>query len=434
MKDKNQAVFQKNTKAEFGGDLARALLGCRRVFANQWKDSQQIARIQKQKLQRIVHSAYSNVGYYRRIFDEAGVGPDRIENVEDLRKIPLTTKAELQKWSVHDRLHRGFSAKTLARQHSSGSTGQPFTVYYDRGYHMIRNMLFLRGLMAAGYRFGRKIELITDSGKKEKKLLRWHYCSILDSPERILASLNANKPDLVYGCKTPLIRLAEHIVHSGVQVHKPGCIISTAELLDAESRLLLESVFSARVLDFYGSTEMGLVGWQCSEGRGYHVSADSVIIELLPVDAASGLSKMVMTNLDLMAMPFIRYDSGDLCTDFFEGQCGCGRTLSRIQKVEGRQVDCIKMRDGRMISPYRVTCAMEKILGVLKYQVIQTDWDDFTVNVQCRSSDATAAKDAVRKTMYRLLGNGVRIHLASDAAVQAPVEGKFRVVKSLVRG
>lgn len=408
------------------------LLGFRRVFANQWIEPKQLLRLQNRKLKAMVATAYNNVGYYRRLFDQCGISPQSIETIDDLRKIPVTTKADLQACSTEDLLHRGFWGKKLASLYSSGSTGRPFTVYYDRGYHFIRNMLFLRGLMAAGYRIGQKILLVTDVHRKKKPLPGWRYGSILDHPEKLLADLNRQKPDILYGCKTPLVRLADHIQERGAKAHVPECVISTAEMLDEHSRFLLQSTFSEKVFDFYGSTEMGLVGWQCGFSSGYHLSADSVLTEFLPISGSEDGAKMVMTNLDLKAMPLIRYDSGDIGVAGDGSPCGCGRMLPAIKRVEGRRIDAIKLKDGRTVSPYRVTCAMEKIPGVLKYQVIQTSPADLTVRLAVDGPGTGATGRAVSHAMRSVLGDGMQIHLDFDLPLRAPEGRKFRVVESMV--
>jgi phenylacetate-CoA ligase len=401
-----------------------------KALRNQWCEPAELAAIQNRKLRKLVQTAYENVAYYRTIFDAIGLSPASIQTVADLSKIPITTKSDLQGRSTDEILHSGIPADLLTSEHSSGSMGRPFRVYYDLTYHSIRNMLFLRGLFAAGYRIGQKVQLVTDAGKKDKPWLRWHYSSILDPPERLLAELNRERPNLLYGCKTPLVSLAEHIRDKGAEAHRPKRIVCTAELLDPESRSLLEKVFSAPVFDFYGSTEMGLVGWECSAKEGHHLSADSVIVEFLPVLGSSGLSRMIMTNLDLEAMPLIRYDSGDLGLPGPADCCRCGRRLPRMLRVEGRQNDCLKMRDGRRISPYRLTCAMEKIPGIQKYQIIQTDWEEFTVRIRPNGKSRFTTGALVQETMRSVLGGEINVTLDFTMPLEHQAGSKFHVVES----
>lgn len=401
-----------------------------RVFSGQFRSPQELLALQTRKLRRLVRTAYENVPYYRRRFDACGLSPAGIQTIEDLKQIPITTKADLQACRTEEILDRGIAPETLSSEHSSGSTGQPFRVYYDPAYRCIRSLLFFRGLIAAGYRPGQKVQLVTSPGKRHKPWLRWHYSSILDPPERLLAELNHARPELLYGCKTALIRLAEHIRGARVPAHRPKRVISTAELLNSEDRALLEEEFAAPVFDFYGSTEMGLVGWECRAGGGFHLSADSVLVEFLPVPGNAELSRMVMTNLDLKAMPLIRYESGDLGLPGPPGRCRCGRRLPKLHRVEGRQNDCLKTRDGRRISPYRLTCTMEKIPGILKYQVIQTGWDDFTVKLRAAEKLRLEAGAQVRKTMRSLLGAEIRLSLDFIMPMESAGARKFRVIES----
>lgn len=412
--------------------ICASILGQYRAFMNQWRKPEALMAIQNRKLKSLVQTAYHHVGYYRRLFDECGLSPARINSIEDLPRIPITTKADLQAHPESEIINKAYASEKLSSERSSGSTGQPFRVYYDPAYQSIRNLLFLRGLIAAGYRPGHKMQLVTDAGKKDKPLLRWHYSSILDSPEHLLAELNRTRPDILYGCKTPLVRLAEHIRNSRAEAHTPKRIFSTAELLNPESRSLLEKVFSARVFDFYGSTEMGLVGWECGAGNGYHLSADSVIVEFLPVPGNSGLSRLVMTNLDLNAMPLIRYESGDLGLAGPAERCRCGRWLPKLQRVEGRQNDCLRLKDGRTVSPFQLTCTVEKIPGIRKYQVIQTDWNDFTIKLKVDERDRPAAGALVEQTLRSVLGSEIRLSLDFVLPIEGQRGRKFRVVESRV--
>ncbi|MDZ7580397.1 MAG: hypothetical protein U5R30_07210 [Deltaproteobacteria bacterium] len=140
-----------------------------------------------------------------------------------------------------------------------------------------------------------------------------------------------------------------------------------------------------------------------------------------------------MTNLDLKAMPLIRYESGDLGLPGPLERCPCGRGLPRLQIVEGRQNDCLKMRDGRRISPYRLTCAIEKIAGILKYQVIQTDWDDFTVRIRLAKKDETHISVLIQETMISILGAEIRLKLDYSAPLKTRAGSKYRVVESMLK-
>ena len=398
----------------------------------QWLGRPKIQEIQERKLRHMVRQAYNNVPFYKRLFDEAGISPANVNTLDDLKKIPVTTKSDLQQFATEFIINRTMKPQKLKTEHSSGSTGRPFTVSFDSDYVYLRNALFLRGLRTAGYSIGRKLLLVTslDPGKRSKRLLRWRYASIQDPPELLLEQVNRFRPDFLYGYTTILRQLAEHIRSTNLSVFRPERIITTAEMMDAGTRRLLEDTFKAEVYDFYGLTEMGLVGWECPEHNGYHLAEDSAIIEYLPIKNGGGSSKLVITNLDLVSMPFIRLETGDVGMPGNQEPCPCGRTFSRLERVEGRIVDCVQLKDGRSISPYRLTCALEKLPGIQRYQVIQEDYNKFTVKVETGQKSVAVADGEILEIMRSVLGNQITAVVLRNVEIDSEPGRKFRVVES----
>jgi phenylacetate-CoA ligase len=260
----------------------------------------------------------------------------------------------------------------------------------------------------------------------------WHYASILQSPDTLLEIYNRVKPELLYGCTTPLKMLAEYIGEKDCSTHYTKRVITTAEMPDHQTRSLLENAFEAEVYDFYGLTEMGLVGWECSEHNGYHIAEDSSLVEYLPVENNGSNYRIIMTNLNLMAMPFIRFESGDVACLAKDILCPCGRGFAKLEKVEGRITDCIKLKDGRILSPYRLTCSLEKLRGIKKYQVIQNDYHRFTVKVETGRFGVDTSKKEICNVMYAVLGNDIKVSIQPTEKFNLKPGRKFRVVESQI--
>jgi phenylacetate-CoA ligase len=364
--------------------------------------------------------------------DGAGVSVESVRDVEDLERIPITTKADLQEQPPERIVHRGFDRERLSVERSSGSTGRPFDVLYDADFRAVRDSLFLRSLATAGYRFGNKLLLVVGPRPKSRsrRWLRWRYASILDSPEELYDAFASQRPDFVYGCVTPLRMLAEELSTRPALRFRPRGLVATAESLDAQTRRLFESTFRCEVFEFYGMTEMGVVGWECAAHRGYHLSEDSSILEAIPAGDGSGHRRLILTNLELLAMPFIRFDSGDLGALEPDTSCSCGRSLTRLGRIEGRDVDCIRLRDGRSVSPYRLTCAFEKLPGVRRYQIRQRDHDSLAVRVEARDGTGDDIESGIRRALASLVGPEVRVTVERTARLRTRPGAKFRVVES----
>lgn len=407
-------------------------LSQRSLQRSQWFDRKAIRSLQEDKLKHLIDYAYQHVPYYRTLFNEINLNPGDINSLDDLNKIPVTTKADLQAIPAVERISDRFSMGELATEHSSGSTGQPFTAYFDKDFVTTRNNMFLRALRAMGYKPGQKLMLITAGHNRTRPWLRWHYASIESSADNLLKQLKKFRPSVLYGCATSLRLMALYARKSGIKPHQPKTVISTAETLDQGTRTLLKETFGASVYDLYGLTEMGLVAWECPAQEGYHLSEDTTIIEF-EHDKYYQSNRLIMTNLELKAMPLIRYQTGDLAKVADDIDCSCGRQLQRIDRIEGRIIDCITLSEDRAISPYRLTLALEKIAGLGHYQILQNDINRFTVRIERSGLDQTHLKGNVVSALEPILGSNIQYFIKFEDSLVPSSGKKFRVVENQIK-
>ena len=394
-----------------------------------------MARTQANKLRRLLGHAYETVPYYRKLFDAAEFVPGQCESLDALHQIPVTSKATLRQSEPRDLISTDYQPRDLEADCSSGSTGTPFTVYLDKDYVLNRNLRFLRGLRAVGYRPGDKLLLITDRHRsKGKAWMRWKQVSIEEPADRLLETIDSYRPHVLYGFGAPLRQLAERITATGYRNRFPITIVWTAETLDSVSRRLVESAFATRIFDFYGMTEMGLVAWECPAHCGFHLSEESVIVEYVPVDDSGGPRKLVMTNLELYSMPLIRFDSGDLGVEGPAETCTCGRNLARLERVEGRVIDCIKLPDGESLSPYRFICQLETLPGIRRFQVVQDADTHLTISVDAAPEARVSLDREIPAILQGLVGSRLAFTIDYSDAIAGTDGGKFRAVRSLVSG
>jgi phenylacetate-CoA ligase len=152
-------------------------------------------------------------------------------------------------------------------------------------------------------------------------------------------------------------------------------VFTSGELLQPVVRDNLTRIFGAPVYDIYGTPETKEIAWQCPDG-GMHLNADVVHLEAVD-DSGRSLppnreGELVATLLINRAMPLLRYRTGD--RGFLRlGRCSCGSPLPLVGLVTGRSADILILRDGHRISPSALNCAIERVPGVLRYQVNQLD-------------------------------------------------------------
>jgi phenylacetate-CoA ligase len=387
-----------------------------------------LRRLHDQKLRRVVSHAWDNVPYYRRLFDGAGIGPDSIRSVDDLVRLPVTTRKDLLE-AGEDAFSRSYPRRELVSHRTTGSTGEPMTMYFDRHFERVRSLAFLRALLAAGYRPGQRL-LMMKAGRAERSpwWTRWDNVSFDEAPESIARRLEETRTAMLYGWVTPIREVATYVRDAGIRLPGLRAIVTTAEALDEPTRALLAEAFEAEVFNFYGLTEMGTVAWECSRHDGLHLSEDIVFAETSPGATDDDDQAMIMTNLELTAMPLIRYQTGDLAISLDTRACPCGRGFHRIRQVSGRMVDCLRLPNGRMLSPYRVTLALETVPRLSRYQVVQERPDRLVM----RYEGAETCRDAARQALAELVGSDVQIEIRREDSIRPEPGRKFRVVASRI--
>jgi phenylacetate-CoA ligase len=398
-----------------------------RLERAQWRDRDWLRQLQERKLRVLVEHAYRTVPFYRARFDAASVFPTDIKSLEDLARLPITTRAELQATSVEARTSSLYRPDTLVAGLTSGSTGRPFTIYRDPAAMRLRKSLFFRALKAAGYRFGDRILLLVYPPKAMPPgWLRWHYVTRDVPPEHHLRALNELRPAILYAMATTLRLLAIHIRDTGRKAHRPRVVIATGETLDGATRQILETTFGAPVFDVYGTVETGTIAWECAHHNGLHIAEDTAIIEFLS-SAHGDVHRMVLTNFENLGMPQLRYEIGDLGVLAEDTPCPCGRSFRRLARIEGRLIDCIRLKEGRLVSPYRFERIIERIAGVERFQVVQERHDEVLVRLQGPGDPAVA--DAVRGAVESLIGSGIAVRTRWEPSLDPPHGRKFRLVE-----
>lgn len=386
-----------------------------------------LSSTQQRKLRRLLAEAVNHVPFYRQSWKELGLSSDELTDPAVLARLPVLTKAELAGVPARERVSERFHPRRLAEESTTGSTGQPFSLYLDAAYRRRRNARFLRALLSAGYRPWQRLMLLTDrhpgSGLRRGRL---HYVSVEQPTGAIAEACARIRPAVLYGFATPLRLLAEHLREAGTDYPRPRLVISTAEVLDSATRSTLETAFGCPVADFYGMTEMGLVAWKRPGDTGYLMSHNAVVTELVPEASCPGRYRMLMTNLDLLASPLIRFDSGDLA--IVEDVDGA----PMVTVIEGRRIDTIVCRDGSELSPYRITDALRDVAGLRRFRVTQRRTTEFAVEIEADPCMREAIAAQITTIFDSLLGENLQLDFTYSDRLVPEGARKFRPVASEV--
>ena len=347
-----------------------------------------LEKLQLERLKETMTNAYRNVDFYKKSFDDAGINPGDFNSLDDLEKIPFTTKDDLRK-----NYPFGFFARPMdevVRIHSSsGTTGNPTVVGYTKNDISIWANLIARDLYGAGVR---KKDIIQNSYGYGLFTggLGLHYGGELLGAMVIPASGGNTERQLKimadYGstviCCTPSygLYLAEVGNELGIDFKKLPLTVGImgAEPWTEEMRSEIEQRLHIQAIDIYGLSEIigPGVSCECTHKKGLHVAEDHFIIEI--VDPKTGkklppgeIGEMVFTSLTKEALPLIRYRTRDLSiinTD----KCVCGRTHARMTKPVGRTDDMLIIR-GVNVFPSQVEEVLMKIREIEPHYLIVVD-------------------------------------------------------------
>ncbi len=415
-------------------DARRALVGLWAFWQAeraQWRDPRRLREWQGRRLRKLVRHAYTSVPFYRRLYDQAGVNPAAIRSVDDLERLPVITKAQLQGEPADDLLSDRRSMASLVTAFTSGSTGRPFRTYRDPSLERWRTGYLLRALATAGYRLGDRLMIVVERPERPGTgWTRWRKLTFYDRPDHVLAEINRLRPSIVYGYVSALRQVVRLARERDLPVHRPRAVVTVSETLDPATRQQLAEGFGAPVFDIYGSIEMGVIAWECEAHNGYHVAEDSVLMETLP--ATGGGERLVLTNLHNEAMPLIRYDQSDLVKVGTEALCLCGRRFRRLEAVQGRVMDAVLRPDGSHVPPFSVTSAVSEIPGLRRFQIVQDRVDRLTVRVESTQPLGADLHSQLEHELRSVLGPSIGIAVEPVATLEPPPGIKFRVIESRI--
>jgi phenylacetate-CoA ligase len=409
---------------------------------SQWLNPKELKNLQEKRLRNIIRHAYKNVKFYHKLFDSIRLKPDDIKNVEDLQKIPILTKQDVQK-KFTDMIATGVDINKCKIEKTSGSTGMPLNIVYDRKTMDFSNALIIRAWMENGLKLTDKIIKFGDPSHFPKNksllehfgLLRTECISVFNSVEDSIKEIQKISPDAIYSYPSYLKLIAKAIKDIKIDDIYPRLIFTSSEILDRQTRKLINSVFKTETCDFYGSMEFMRMSWECNQHSGYHIDADAIVMEFVQdgenVDNEKE-GEIIVTGLYNYAMPLIRYNIGDVGT-YSDEQCSCGRGLPLMKNIKGRENDFFVLPSGRIVSPMSIG-AIDVVPGPVKWRIIQEKKDKFNVYLVKEENFSTETiKQIKNKIKEGLLGEDVDINIKIVDDIKRDNSGKFRAIISKVK-
>jgi phenylacetate-CoA ligase len=349
-------------------------------------------RLEEERLAEQVARCYERAPFYRRKLQSAGIGPERIERLEDLAAIPFTTKDELRESQAENPPFGDFLSvdpMDVVRIHlSSGTTGKPLVTGYSERDLQTSAQVGARAFWAAGIRPDDTVlhclaYSFYTGGLSDHAALEATGAAMvpvgLGQSARVLDLWRDLRPTALFSTITYPLHLAETAAERGVEPRSLGLskLIVTGEPGGqiAATRRRLEELWRAAVGDTYGLSDVwGTLAGECEERHGLHFCGpDATLVELVDPDGGEQLpvepgtrGELVFTHLQREAAPLLRFRTRDVA-EIVGTECECGRTGFRF-RIVGRSDDMFRVR-GVNVFP----SAVEELLrerGVDRFAIV----------------------------------------------------------------
>lgn len=419
-------------------DIATACLRKYRFLCRLQWDHNEVQRWQDEKLRSLLLHSYSTVPYYQEKYDANGISPSSIRKCEDLAMLPIATKEDLK----HDFPRRTVSFDVPRRRmrlcHTSGSTGQMFNFYDDnksRGFVIGSRLLFESWMgLAIGDTTGR----LTNRPATLRTRLIGELCIPMSRLEgdalAALTYIRSLGPTSLIGDVSVLGSLANAIlrVNADAAMDLRG-IATTAEFLSPTHREMIARAFSCPIFDRYGVAEVaGYVAQECHEHAGLHVNSGLAIVEVVKNGEICGpgeTGRLLVTSLHNYAMPFIRYDTGDLAT--VGDECSCGRAFPILKRIEGRSPSFV-MTGSLPVSwmKFHAVLMMMNISTIERFQFVQSRVGELVLLVAPKSALTELQIDELDKRL-NLVHPLVRVNVEPVDSIVPAASGKLEPFKPL---
>lgn len=376
---------------------------------------EEIISFQEKELQKLLLYLNNNSAFYKKLFKQNNINPKRIRTLEDLKKIPFTTKEDIQE--NNSDFHCVPNSKIIDYITTSGSLGEPVTIGLtdndlDRLARNECNSFKITGgnstdiyqlMTTMDRRFMAGLAYFLGVRKLGAGIVRVGN----GIPELQWDTIKLISPTVIICVPSFLLKLMEYAEKNGIDyknssIKKAICIGEPIRNEDFSLNTLGQKImekWDLQLFSTYASSEMGAAFTECSAGKGGHVQPALLIIELVDENDApvkeNELGELVITTLGVEGMPLLRFKTDDICRLYME-QCSCGSYAPRIGPILGRKKQMIKYK-GTTIYPSALYDVLDTIKEVKNYQVeVFTNdlgTDDILVKIGCDDVNEKLEKD-----------------------------------------
>ena len=418
---------------------------------SQWASRDELEGMQLAQVQKLLRHAWANVPFYRKRMETAGLHPDRVRHLDDVKQLPIVYRDEANR----DPESRKSTAPPLPTMNkvTSGSSGVPLAFGYDIDSDYWRQAVKMRGYGWAGWRPGdvtvhfwgavaKKANLKTRMWVKADRTVRREFmfdCGVRGEAEllAVLELIKKVRPTMLVCYTQAAADLARFLLERPqLKPWDTIPVLCGAERLFPADREIMQKVYGKGLFETYGSREVMLMGAETEAHEGLLVPMENILLEVVVKDkngrerpAQPGeTGEIVVTDLHNFGMPFIRYANGDLATVGPNAPSPCGRHHMRLSGIDGRVTETLTDAKGAPVNGL-VFNGMFSTLGytVRQFQAVQHKDKSVTLRVVPNEKfDEDAKKIVYNQAAKYLVGLPFKLEIVKDIATSP--SGKRHVV------
>ncbi len=412
-----------------------------------------ILGVQRERLQRLLHHAWSETDYYREVLEACGAVKGGRVNLDRFEDIPFLTKEIMRTQASRLRAKSMPDKRKAFMNRSGGSTGVPVEFWQDNVYWSAtiatRTHHFSMTGKELGERemkiWGSERDLFTGTLGTRAKIENWVYnrkfeqCWHLpeDHIQRIVQDINTWRPKMLWCYRDGIDAVARYINKHQIKVHSPAAVVLGGATVYPFIAQEIERAFGAPAISAYGSREVGAAACECPSKQGHHIASQAHVVEVIGADERPVMEvtgEIAITPLLNYAMPLIRYRIGD------QGRltsrlCGCGRKFPLLDSISGRLVEVLVNSKNEQIDPVYFVMLFGVIFnrgGIGKFQVIQEEDLSISINfvpdTTVSAGVLSQAIDEIRQKITLVMGPKCPIRFNPVVQIPLSASGKHPYV------
>jgi phenylacetate-CoA ligase len=422
--------------------ILRHLPGQRRA---QFQARARLEAARDRRVRRAVEHAARHVPYYRELFRSRDIDPAQIRTAEELARLPLLTKEDVQ--AAGEQL-RAETPADVVEFRTTGSTATPLTIHHDRA-SLLANIAYSereRAVEASivGRRYRYRVLALRALGGTGGRVQSFYgqtsfrpfrpdrqALDVGTPVEQVLETVERQRPDVIRSYGAYLEFLFRYAAASAGLQHRPRAVVYAGDTMSPAGRALIETEFGIPVLSNYNAVEAFKIAFTCGSHGGFHLHEDLCHVRLVgptgePVpDGERG--EVVVSNLVNRGTVLLNYRLADLAR-IESGPCDCGRTSRRLVDLEGRVDDVLDLGGNVFVYPTQVWQAFRSRPGILRYQLVQRAPRTFELKVVWAEPEAPAEAAAELAADLRTILHSSDVAVSPCDDLPTAPGGKFRQV------